>query len=115
MMRLLYMSYQPGEISESVIRKSGALAAEQKSESAIRDFGLQQLADRFPLSWTHYVRLMRRTRSAEERGVLRNGSPSGWLERTAARTADRQPVLYAHADVPKQARDARKWRGRKTG
>jgi hypothetical protein len=45
-MRLFYLSYQPGEIFESVIRKSGALAAEAKSESAIRDFGLQQLAGR---------------------------------------------------------------------
>ena len=86
LMRLFYLSYQPGEISESVIRKSGALAAEPKSESAIRDFGLQQLAERFPLSWTHYVRLMRRTRSAEERAfyeteALRGGWSVRQLER----------------------------------
>ncbi|WP_233859996.1 PDDEXK nuclease domain-containing protein [Paraburkholderia sp. HD33-4] len=86
LMRLFYLSYQPGEISESVIRKSGALAPKRKSESPIRDFGLQQLAERFPLSWTHYVRLMRRTRSSEERAfyeaeALRGGWSVRQLER----------------------------------
>ncbi|MGF6408603.1 PDDEXK nuclease domain-containing protein [Paraburkholderia sp. MM5482-R1] len=86
LMRLFYLSYQLGEISESVIRKSGAPAAEPKSESPIRDFGLQQLGERFPLSWTHYVRLMRRTRSPEERmfyeaEALRGGWSVRQLER----------------------------------
>lgn len=89
LMRLFYLSYQAGEISESVVRKSGAPAAEPKSESAIRDFGLQQLAERFPLSWTHYVRLMRRTRSADERAfyeteALRGGWSVRQLERRSA-------------------------------
>jgi hypothetical protein len=67
LMRLFYQSYPPGEISESVIRKSRTRASKAKTESPIRKFSLQQLAERFPLSWTHYVRLMRRTRSPEER------------------------------------------------
>ncbi|CAB3809686.1 PDDEXK nuclease domain-containing protein [Paraburkholderia fynbosensis] len=86
LMRLFYLSYPPSEISESVIRKSGAPAVEPKSESPIRDFALQQLGERFPLSWTHYVRLMRRTRSPEERmfyeaEALRGGWSVRQLER----------------------------------
>ncbi|EEF27583.1 DNA-binding protein HU-alpha, putative [Ricinus communis] len=57
-----------------------------KSESPVRNFSVQQLAERFPLSWTHYVRLMRRTRSPEEREfyeaeALRGGWSVRQLER----------------------------------
>lgn len=86
LMRLFYQSYPPSEITESVIRKSATRASRTKSESPIRKFSLQQLAERFPLSWTHYVRLMRRTRSPEERSfyegeALRGGWSVRQLER----------------------------------
>jgi DUF1016 N-terminal domain len=86
LMRLFYQSYPPGGISESVIRKSLTRVYRAKSESPIRNFSVQQLAERFPLSWTHYVRLMRRTRSPEEREfyeaeALRGGWSVRQLER----------------------------------
>ncbi|SDR55333.1 Predicted nuclease of restriction endonuclease-like (RecB) superfamily, DUF1016 family [Paraburkholderia fungorum] len=86
LMRLFYLSYQPGEISEPAIRKSRSRVAQPKSESPIREFRLHELAERFPLSWTHYVRLMRRTRSPEERvfyeqEALRGGWSVRQLER----------------------------------
>jgi predicted nuclease of restriction endonuclease-like (RecB) superfamily len=86
LMRLFYQSYPPGEISESMIRKSSSRAPKAKSESPVRIFSLQQLAERFPLSWTHYVRLIRRTRSPEERvfyeaEALRGGWSVRQLER----------------------------------
>jgi hypothetical protein len=46
MMRLFYQTYQPGEIYETVSRKSD----------------MAHLAARFPLPWSHYVLLMRRTK-----------------------------------------------------
>lgn len=85
-MRLFYLSYPPAGISESSIRKSQNQAAARKSESPIRESSLPNLAERFPLSWTHYVRLMRRTRSPEERAfyeaeALRGGWSVRQLER----------------------------------
>jgi len=86
LMRLFYQSYPPVGISESVIRKSPSRTSKAKSESPVRNFSVQQLAERFPLSWTHYVRLMRRTRSPEEREfyeaeALRGGWSVRQLER----------------------------------
>ncbi|GJH02785.1 YhcG family protein [Paraburkholderia terrae] len=86
LMRLFYQSYPPGGIPESVIRKSPSRTSKAKSESPVRNFSVQQLAERFPLSWTHYVRLMRRTRSPEERDfyeveALRGGWSVRQLER----------------------------------
>ncbi|BFG80295.1 PDDEXK nuclease domain-containing protein [Paraburkholderia terrae] len=86
LMRLFYQSYPPGGISESVIRKSPSRTSKAKSESPVRNFPVQQLAERFPLSWTHYVRLMRRTRSPGEREfyeaeALRGGWSVRQLER----------------------------------
>ena len=86
LMRLFYQSYPSGEISKSVIRKSRTRTSRAKPESPVRIFSLPQLAERFPLSWTHYVRLMRRTRSPEERmfyetEALRGGWSVRQLER----------------------------------
>ncbi len=54
--------------SESLIRKSDPNPlVEQKSESPIRKFDLRDIPGNFPLSWTHYVHLLRRARSAEAR------------------------------------------------
>lgn len=57
------------------------------AESLLRNFNLDQLAEIFPLSWTHYVHLMRRTRSAEERVFYEaEALRSGW----SVRQLDRQ-------------------------
>ncbi len=66
-MRLFYKAYPPRAISESLVRKSVGYNPPPNSEAAVRKFDLKQLAQAFPLSWTHYVHLIRRTRSAEER------------------------------------------------
>ena len=61
LMRLFYQTYPPAAISESLIRKSADSSAAPNSELVIRNFDLERLATAFPLSWTHYVHLMRRT------------------------------------------------------
>jgi len=54
--------------SESSIRKSSAPAGlPSNSDSMIRNLSLPEIAAAFPLSWTHYVHLLRRARSAEAR------------------------------------------------
>jgi hypothetical protein len=50
-MRLFYKAYPPERISETLSRK----------------FNLSDLSGAFPLSWSHYVQLLRRSRSAEAR------------------------------------------------
>jgi predicted nuclease of restriction endonuclease-like (RecB) superfamily len=87
LMRLFYQSYPPATISESLIRKSTAVAPAPKSVSSIRNFSLQELAEHFPLSWTHYVHLMRRTRSPHERNFYEaEALRGGW----SVRQLDRQ-------------------------
>jgi hypothetical protein len=57
-----------GAKSESPIRKLGIGKTLQPiSESLSRKFTLDQIATNFPLSWTHYVHLIRRSRSPEAR------------------------------------------------
>ena len=54
--------------SESSIRKSPVPAVlPPNSDSMIRNLSLPDIATAFPLSWTHYVHLLRRARSAEAR------------------------------------------------
>jgi hypothetical protein len=69
LMRLFYQSYAPTTISESPIRKSTPAPPAITSGPTMRNFSLQELAESFPLSWTHYVHLMPRTRSREERSL----------------------------------------------
>ncbi|WP_434668053.1 PDDEXK nuclease domain-containing protein [Paraburkholderia sp. A3BS-1L] len=86
LMRLLFQNYPPAVISESVIRKSAVPVPAGKSESPIRNFSLQQLAEAFPLSWTHYVNLLRRTRSPEERRFYEaEALRGGWSVRQLGR------------------------------
>jgi len=91
LMRLFYQAYASPGISESPIRKSAGSASKAKSEPAIRNLSpslaLAQLAERFPLSWTHYVHLMRRTRSDDERSFYEaEALRGGW----SVRQLDRQ-------------------------
>ncbi|MGF6767952.1 putative nuclease of restriction endonuclease-like (RecB) superfamily [Paraburkholderia sp. GAS199] len=86
LMRLFYQTYPDVAISESAIRKSSSRAVARKTESPIRNFSIEQLAERFPLSWTHYVRLMRRTRSPEERSFYEaEAMRGGWSVRQLER------------------------------
>lgn len=86
-MRLFYKTWPPEQISESLIRKWPADHPTPTSEPSIRNFDLHQLAQVFPLSWTHYIHLMRRTRSAEERAFYEaEALRGGW----SVRQLDRQ-------------------------
>ena len=86
-MRLFYLTYPSSQISESLIRKSDRPAHPRNSESPIRNFDLAQLAQIFPLTWTHYIHLMRRTRSREEREFYEaEALRGGW----SVRQLDRQ-------------------------
>lgn len=70
-MRLFYLAYPAPEISETVSRK----------------FDLATLKQQFPLSWSHYVMLVRRTRSPEARNFYETEAlRGGW----SVRQLDRQ-------------------------
>ena len=93
LMRLFYQTYPPAAISESLIRKSADTSARPNSELVIRKFDLEQLATVFPLSWTHYVHLMRRTRSTDERTFYETEAlRGGW----SVRQLDRQISSQFH-------------------
>jgi predicted nuclease of restriction endonuclease-like (RecB) superfamily len=107
LMRPFYQGHPPGEISESVIRKSRTKTSRAKSESPVPIFSLPRLAECFPLSWTHYVRLVRRKRSPEERmfyetEALRGGRSVRQLERQMG------SQFYTRTLLSKDKRDARK-------
>lgn len=82
-MRLFYLAYPPSRISETVSRKSDHKA---KSETPSRIFTLPELTSAFPLSWSHYVLLVKRSRSEKARifyetEALRGGWSVRQLER----------------------------------
>jgi predicted nuclease of restriction endonuclease-like (RecB) superfamily len=82
-MRLFYQAYPRAKISETLSRKLPA----PKSETVSRISGLQPLAQRFPLPWSHYVLLVRRSRSPEARAFYEEEAlRGGW----SVRTLDRQ-------------------------
>ncbi len=86
-MRLFYQTYPAARISESLIRKSSPAGSGTVAKGTVRDFELDKLAEAFPLSWTHYIHLMRRTRSAEEREFYEGEAlRGGW----SVRQLDRQ-------------------------
>jgi predicted nuclease of restriction endonuclease-like (RecB) superfamily len=76
--RAFYLAYPPPHISQT---------ASGKSESPIRKFSLPDVAGRFPLPWTHYVHVLRRTRSPEARAFYEaEAVRGGW----SVRQLDRQ-------------------------
>jgi DUF1016 N-terminal domain len=77
-----------GGKSESPIRKLGIGETPQLiSESLSRKFALDQIATTFPLSWTHYIHLIRRSRSPEARRFYETEAlRGGW----SVRQLDRQ-------------------------
>ncbi|MBL8338265.1 MAG: DUF1016 family protein, partial [Rhodoferax sp.] len=102
-MRLFYQTYPPERISESLIRKLPDGGSPPNSETPIRNFDRGQLAQAFPLSWTHYVHLMRRTRSAEERAFYEaEALRGGWSVRQLDRQIGSQ--FYTRALLSKNKR-----------
>lgn len=95
-MRLFYQAYPLPKISEALSRISGAGGPPEKSETWSRNFRARELATAFPLSWSHYVHLVRRTRSAEEREFYEaEALRGGW----SVRQLDRQISTQFHARV----------------
>ncbi|NTV28777.1 MAG: DUF1016 domain-containing protein [Candidatus Omnitrophica bacterium] len=92
--RAFYLMYPPEYIrqnlagkSESLLRISSLATVEQNSESPIRNLDLQEISKVFPLSWTHYVRLIRRVKSIEARAFYEiEARRCGW----SVRQLDRQ-------------------------
>ncbi len=100
-MRLFYFSYPDKQIlqtlskelkSEKVQTASALLASDHsasavtKSEMLSRKSGIQHVASRFPLSWSHYVTFARRVKNEQARSfyeteALRNG----WTVRQLSR------------------------------
>jgi predicted nuclease of restriction endonuclease-like (RecB) superfamily len=102
-MRLFYLAYPPDQISETLSRKLPADTATGKSGTVSRKLSLEQLAEAFPLSWSHYVHLVRRTRSIEEREFYEGEAlRGGW----SVRQLDRQIATqyYTRALLSKNKR-----------
>ena len=107
-MRLFYSACNEKKISETLSRKLGALAkpapdAELISETPSRilqtrsaqlptlPFNLADLARAFPLSWSHYVLLIRRSRSPESFAFYQTEAlRGGWSVRQLRRQMDSQ-------------------------
>lgn len=82
-MRLFYLAYAHISISETSSRKLSV----QKSETSSRKFMLSAFAERFPLSWSHYVLLVRKVNTPEARAFYESESLyGGW----SVRNLDRQ-------------------------
>lgn len=102
-MRLFYLTYPPLPNSESAVRISSDADGGDKSESVIRisDDGLGKRA--FPLSWTHYIHLMRGTRSTQEREFYEaEALRGGWSVRQLDRQISSQ--FYTRALLSKNKR-----------
>ena len=86
-MRVFYEAYAPERISETASRKS---SRRTKSETLSRESEFRSLANRFRLSWSHYVMLVRarseHARDFYEQEALR----SGWTVRQLRRQIDSQ-------------------------
>lgn len=97
--RTFYLTYPPEHLnrvleekSESSIRKLPLdLAAVANSESLLRKLSLGQLNEVFRLPWTHYARLVRRTRSPEARAFYEaEALCGGWTVKQLERQIDSQ-------------------------
>jgi predicted nuclease of restriction endonuclease-like (RecB) superfamily len=87
-MRLFYLAYPPSRISETLSRK---LDHKIKSETVSRVFKLPEVAACFPLSWSHYVILVRRSRSEEARSFYETEAlRGGWSVRQLERQINSQ-------------------------
>ena len=90
-MRLFYLTYPPAKISETASRKSVGSSTTGKSETLSREWSIETLARVFPLSWSHYVRLIRQCRSGQEREFYEaEALRGGWTIRQLDRQIDSQ-------------------------
>lgn len=114
-MRLFYLAWPADKIRQTLSGKSSAALppAEGQSETLSRNTGqsealsrnitLEQLARALPLSWSHYVRLVRGTRSAEERDFYEaEALRGGWSVRQLDRQISSQ--FYTRALLSKNKR-----------
>lgn len=102
-MRLFYLAWPAAHIAETLSRQLPAAQAPQKSETASRDFSLEHLAQALPLSWSHYVRLVRGTRSEDERAFYEaEALRGGWSVRQLDRQISSQ--FYTRALLSKNKR-----------
>ena len=102
-MRLFYLAYPPQRISETLSRNSPPAQATGQSETVSRNITLEQLAQAMPLSWSHYVHLVRRSRSAEEREFYEaEALRGGWSVRQLDRQISTQ--FYTRALLSKNKR-----------
>lgn len=102
-MRLFYLAYPSPHITETLSRNSKATADAGKSETLSRNISLDQLAQALPLSWSHYVRLVRGTRTAEERAFYEaEALRGGWSVRQLDRQISSQ--FYTRALLSKNKR-----------
>lgn len=102
-MRRFYQTYPLNQISETLSRKSDQPELRNKSETVLRKLDVTQLVKVFPLSWSHYVHLMQRTRSAEEREFYEaEALRGGWSIRQLDRQISSQ--FYTRALLSKNKR-----------
>lgn len=103
-MRLFYLAYPAAQIAETLSRNSAPLVGHEKTETASRISKPEQLSVAFPLSWSHYVHLTRRTRSAEERAFYEaEALRGGWSVRQLDRQIGSQ--FYTRALLSKSKRN----------
>jgi predicted nuclease of restriction endonuclease-like (RecB) superfamily len=85
-MRLFYLAYA-AEISQTASKKSAAAIPQTASKKS----GLATLAGRFPLPWSQYLLLVRRSRSPEARAFYETEAlRGGWTVRQLQRQIDTQ-------------------------
>ena len=83
-MRLFYLAYPPEKISETLSRKLGVT---EHSAAPLQTFALEELRSVFSLSWSHYVLLIKRSRSDHARAFYETEAlRGGW----SVRQLDRQ-------------------------
>jgi predicted nuclease of restriction endonuclease-like (RecB) superfamily len=89
-MRLFYLAFPAVQISETLSRKSSGSrrpSLSEKSETASRISDVSEIAEVFPLSWSHYVHIVRHSRSPEAmRFYHEEALRGGW----SVRQLDRQ-------------------------
>jgi hypothetical protein len=105
-MRLFYPGWQiPQTVSAKSHPAEALPSGDQNSHDPSSELSRPAPPRRFPLPWSHYVRLMtvksEQARSFYEAEALRGG----WSVRQAG-PANRLPVLRADGAVPQQGRDA---------
>jgi len=91
-MRAFYLAYPLDQISETPSRISPRRSlATHKGETSSRVSSPAEIASAFPLSWSHYVLLVRRSRSTEARAFYETEAlRGGWSVRQLSRQINSQ-------------------------